>query len=137
MLEAAQSALAAAQGCRQLPVDYTDVTEGWLARAKRWMKRKLLGNFKHAYVDVLSRQQSDVNRLILRALEELADCCATLDHKGQSSQADQAPVTAGVSAAIMDKLLEELAHARAHRADLEERLARLEDHVKQGESAPS
>src|SRR5207244_2785670 len=44
------------------------------------IKRKLLGNFKHAYVDVLSRQQSAFNTQLLSAVRELAECCATLDH---------------------------------------------------------
>ena len=51
---------------QQLPADYVDVTEGRLAPVKRAIKRKLLHNFKHGYVDVLSRQQSQVNgQLIL------------------------------------------------------------------------
>jgi glycosyltransferase involved in cell wall biosynthesis len=79
-LEAAQAALVEAERLRQLPDDYTDVTEGALASLKRRIKRKLLGNFKHAYVDVLSRQQSACNAQLLSALRELAECCATLDH---------------------------------------------------------
>jgi len=65
---------------QRLPDNYLDVTEGWFARGKRWIKRKLLGNFKHAYVDVLSRQQSAVNSQVVTALRELTECCATLDH---------------------------------------------------------
>ncbi len=79
-LEATQAALVEADRLRQLPDDYTDVTEGLLASLKRRIKRKLLGNFKHAYVDVLSRQQSAFNRRLLDAVGELAECCATLDH---------------------------------------------------------
>ncbi len=44
------------------------------------IKRKLLGNFKQAYVDVLSRQQSACNARLLEAVQELTECCATLDH---------------------------------------------------------
>jgi glycosyltransferase involved in cell wall biosynthesis len=73
-------ALAEASRCQQLPDDYTDVTEGLFAKWKRWIKGKLLGNFKHAYVDVLSRRQSRFNQQILTALTELADYCATLEH---------------------------------------------------------
>jgi glycosyltransferase involved in cell wall biosynthesis len=79
-LEAAQAALVEADRLRRLPDDYTDVTEGAFAKLKRRIKRKLLGNFKHAYVDVLSRQQSAFNAQLLSAVRELAECCATLDH---------------------------------------------------------
>ena len=80
LLDEIRTALAEASRCQQLPDDYTDVTEGRFAKWKRWIKRKLLGNFKHAYVDVLSRQQSRFNQKILTALTELADYCATLEH---------------------------------------------------------
>jgi hypothetical protein len=79
-LETAQAALVEADRLQRLPDDYTDVTEGAFAALKRRIKRKLLGNFKHAYVDVLSRQQSAFNRQLLDAVRELAECCATLDH---------------------------------------------------------
>ncbi|HEV2949782.1 MAG TPA: glycosyltransferase, partial [Gemmataceae bacterium] len=80
-------ALMEAMACQQLPDDYTDVTEGRFAKWKRWIKRKLLGNFKHAYVDVLSRQQSRFNQQILIALTELADYCATLEHAARAGEA--------------------------------------------------
>jgi glycosyltransferase involved in cell wall biosynthesis len=91
LLEATQAALVEAQQRRTLPDDYLDVTEGRLARWKRWIKRKLLGNFKRGYVDVLSRQQSEVNRQLLTALQHLAECCATLDHAlgGMQEQLDK------------------------------------------------
>ncbi len=54
-LEAARQALVEAEQRRSLPDDYVDVTEGWFARGKRWLKQKLLGNFKRGYVDVLAR----------------------------------------------------------------------------------
>jgi hypothetical protein len=79
-LDTVQAALVEANRLQRLPDDYTDVTEGLLASWKRRVKRKLLGNFKHAYVDVLSRQQSGFNRQLLGAVQELAECCATLDH---------------------------------------------------------
>jgi hypothetical protein len=82
-LETARSALVEANRLQRLPDDYIDVTEGLLASWKRRLKRKLLGNFKHAYVDVLSRQQSAFNRQLLGAVSELAECCATLDHAVQ------------------------------------------------------
>jgi hypothetical protein len=80
VLEEVQAALVEANRLQRLPDDYTDVTCGPFAALKRRVKRKLLGNFKQAYVDVLSRQQSAFNRRLLEAVRELADCCATLDH---------------------------------------------------------
>jgi len=79
-LEAARDALGEVENRRRLPDSYLDVTEGWLARWKLWIKSKLLGNFKRGYVDVLSRQQSQVNRQVLAALQQLTECSATLDH---------------------------------------------------------
>jgi glycosyltransferase involved in cell wall biosynthesis len=112
-LRAVQACLANAERRQQLPDDYLDVTEGRFARWKLWLKRKLLGNFKHAYVDVLSRQQSAFNREMVTALTELAECCTLLDQTRDSSQ-----------------LVEELTHRLAESCDkvavLEERLARLE-----------
>jgi glycosyltransferase involved in cell wall biosynthesis len=80
LLDLAEAALAEAQRLQRLPDNYTDVTEGRFCRWKRWIKRKLLGNFKHAYVDVLSRQQSAVNAQLVAALREVTECVATLDH---------------------------------------------------------
>jgi hypothetical protein len=40
---------------------------------KSWVKQKLLHNFRAAYVDVLSRQQSRFNRRVVDALAELAE----------------------------------------------------------------
>jgi glycosyltransferase involved in cell wall biosynthesis len=79
-LEHIAADLAEASRLQRLPDDYLDVTSGLLASLKRRLKRKLLGNFKLAYVDPLSRQQSAFNRQILAAVQELAECCATLDH---------------------------------------------------------
>ena len=86
LLDEIRTALVEASRCQQLPDDYTDVTEGRFAKWKRWIKRKLLGNFKHAYVDVLSRQQSRFNQKILTALTELADYCATLEHAARNQE---------------------------------------------------
>ncbi len=80
LTDAAQAALAEAQRLQRLPDDYVDVTEGFLATWKRRVKRKLLGNFKHAYVDVLSRQQTAFNRQLVTAVQQLAESCAALDH---------------------------------------------------------
>jgi hypothetical protein len=72
---------------QKLPEDYRDVTQGALAGLKLRIKRKLLGNFKKAYVDVLSRQQSACNQHLLEAVQTLTDCCATLDHAVRQLQA--------------------------------------------------
>ncbi|MBV9123193.1 MAG: glycosyltransferase, partial [Planctomycetes bacterium] len=106
-----QAALAQAEQVQRLPDGYVDVTEGRWAGLKRWIKRKVLGNFQRAYVDVLSRQQSAFNQRLLAALNELVVCCATLDH-GAQGEAREAPP--------------EVAQLRAQIAELEERLGRLE-----------
>ncbi len=79
-LDTVQETLPQTLHLQQLPADYVDVTEGRLAPVKRLLKRKLLNNFKHAYVDVLSRQQSQVNGLVVLMIQQLAECCAMLDH---------------------------------------------------------
>ena len=78
-LEGIGNALAEAHRLQQLPDTYLDVTQGRFASWKAWIKRKLLGNFKHAYVDVLSRQQSAVNRHVLDVVQELVEYCTTLE----------------------------------------------------------
>jgi hypothetical protein len=84
LLEEIRKCLVEASQLQRLPDNYIDITEGRLAKWKRWIKRKLLGNFKHAYVDVLSRQQSRFNQQVLTALTELADYCATLEHAAKA-----------------------------------------------------
>ncbi|HMF14345.1 MAG TPA: glycosyltransferase family 4 protein, partial [Gemmataceae bacterium] len=149
MLEAAQTALAEAERVRLLPDDYLDVTEGWFAKWKRRIKRKLLNNFKKAYVDVVSRQQSAFNRQALTALIELADCCATLDHvrtiaaesAGNEPRARALPAVGSLQAlveqtmasgdakdvaALVEFLVERLSESEQQFALLEQRLARLE-----------
>lgn len=117
LLDLARAALAEADRLQRLPVDYRDVTEGRFARWKRWLKRKLLGNFKHAYVDVLSRQQSAFNQQVLGALTELAECCATLDHARGLGGSDEDAVA---------RLRRALARSRRRCRALEARLERLE-----------
>lgn len=80
LLQAAQHDLADASRLQHLPDDYLDVSTGLLRRVKLLLKRKLLGNFKSAYVDVLSRQQSAFNRQVVSVLQHLLECVATLDH---------------------------------------------------------
>lgn len=85
-LEMAQQALAEAHAQQKLPDDYVDVTEGWFRRVKRWLKQKVLSNFRRAYVDVLSRQQSQVNENLVQAVLQLTQHCATLEHAVQTMQ---------------------------------------------------
>jgi glycosyltransferase involved in cell wall biosynthesis len=125
ILETVHAALAEAEYRQHLPDDYLDVTEGFLASWKRWLKHKLLGNFKRAYVDVLSRRQSAFNRQIVTAIQELAECCATLDH----ARASDAGAPAGNTDALalyLQGLMQQLAESRRRCAELEERVARLE-----------
>jgi glycosyltransferase involved in cell wall biosynthesis len=86
ILDEAQAALVEADRGKQLPCDYTDITQGLFAGVKKCIKAKLLGNFKKAYVDVLSRQQSACNQQLVGAVQALVDCCATLDHAVRSLQ---------------------------------------------------
>jgi glycosyltransferase involved in cell wall biosynthesis len=79
-LDTVQETLPKTHAIEQLPVDYVDVTEGRFAPVKRMIKRKLLNNFKQSYVDVLSRQQSQVNGQVVLMIQQLAECCAMLDH---------------------------------------------------------
>jgi O-antigen biosynthesis protein len=79
-LDTVQTTLPKTHQLQQLPDDYIDVTEGRLAPVKRLIKQKMLNNFKHAYVDVLSRQQSQVNGQVVLMIQQLAECCAMLDH---------------------------------------------------------
>jgi glycosyltransferase involved in cell wall biosynthesis len=78
-LDAVHEALTEAQALQDLPSDYIDVSEGAFAGIKKLIKRKLLNNFKNAYVDVLSRQQTRVNRQVVVMVQQLAECCAVLD----------------------------------------------------------
>jgi glycosyltransferase involved in cell wall biosynthesis len=80
LLETVQETLPRTQSLQQLPTDYVDVTEGSLAPIKSFVKRKLLNNFKRGYVDVLSRQQSQVNEQLVLMVQQLAESCALLDH---------------------------------------------------------
>jgi len=144
-LQAVHQALRDAELHHCLPVEYLDVTQGFLARWKHWIKRKLLGNFKHAYVDVLSRQQSAFNRKTLSALQELAECCAVLDHalaaphprpvcdENQSGKAERPDVQnlPAVSAqaeesAMLQHLLGELTAMQRRLAHLERRVRHME-----------
>jgi glycosyltransferase involved in cell wall biosynthesis len=125
LLQGVHAALADARRKQGLPVDYTDVTEGFLAGWKRRIKRKLLNNFKHAYVDVLSRQQSAFNQAVLTALGELAECCATLDHARRPA-GPPPNVEVRQLAHLCGELMQRLAASEERSARLEARLADLE-----------
>src|SRR5207244_5776483 len=68
---------------------------------KRRIKARLLGNFKHAYVDVLSRQQSAFNRHILAAVQELSECYAMLDHALQTMTPNEQQTPRDESTALL------------------------------------
>jgi glycosyltransferase involved in cell wall biosynthesis len=118
--EALQESLAVAERLQRLPDDYLDVTQGWFATWKRAIKRKLLNNFKRAYVDVAMRQQSAFNQHVVTALNELAESVSS------SGRMEDDP----------SRLRELLAESQRRCADLEERLARLEACLPQ-EEVPS
>jgi hypothetical protein len=136
-LRAVHSALAEAERKQELPTDYLDVTHGILGRFKRWLKGKLLGNFKHAYVDILSRRQSAFNRQTLGALQELAECCTLLDRAVAARDREETTeYKAGKTAelvSMMHHVLDELKESRRQVADLEARLSRLEEWWREGE----
>jgi glycosyltransferase involved in cell wall biosynthesis len=153
LLQAAGAALAEADRRQVLPDDYIDVTQGRLAGVKLRIKQKLLGNFKHAYVDVLSRRQSAFNRALLEAVQEALECCALLDHAVSSSAARrsvpasdalnrivQHAVAAGDASAFTDvikELLSEVAASRARQDALEDRLSVLEQSLARSELSPA
>jgi glycosyltransferase involved in cell wall biosynthesis len=107
-----QAPLAAAERLQSLPADYVDVTTGRFAALKRWLKSKLLNNFRRAYLDVLSRQQSAFNRQVLAVLNELVEWCARLEHGGGRT--------------VTETVRSQWLAAERRCAALEERVARLE-----------
>jgi glycosyltransferase involved in cell wall biosynthesis len=138
LLDEVRTALGRAHSLQQLPDNYQDVCEGRFARLKRWLKQKLLGNFKRAYVDVLSRQQSEFNAQVLIALQELAECSATLDHARSVAPPASRPVAAPlddsetrisdleIQRQLIRRLFEQLTEARESLATLHQRVAELE-----------
>jgi len=144
LLEAVQRAIAEADRHHRLPDDYLDVTEGLFARWKRKIKQKLLGNFKHAYVDVLSRQQSRFNEHMLAAVRELTECMTLVDHLAQMrTERDDGrlerlreEIDTSLELGKGDEivrafrvLLAQLAESRKRAQDLEERVNALEQRV--------
>lgn len=132
LVEDAQAALAQADRAQILPDDYADVTEGHFASWKRNIKQKLLGNFKRAYVDVLSRRQTTFNKAILEAVQQALECCTVLDHavttlSAQSTEPNTSGPEKSVSElmALVQSLVEEAAQTRSRLDQLEERLRAL------------
>ena len=119
-VEALRSALAPAEKLQRLPDDYVDVTTGRFAAVKRWLKQKLLNNFRRAYVDVLSRQQSAFNRHVVAALHELTEWITRLEQDRGRRSAD-------------DNWRSRCVAAERHCVALEERVARLEELLRRKE----
>jgi hypothetical protein len=100
------------------------VTEGAFAKWKRLIKRKLLHNFRHAYIDVLSRQQSMFNEKVLTALCHLADGLAA------TSQADLLAERIGDRAGMerqIRRLRRQMRRLRRRNANLVRRLDHVEE----------
>jgi glycosyltransferase involved in cell wall biosynthesis len=115
---AASGALAEAYSLQTLPTAYRDVTQGVFAGWKRWLKQKLLHNFRRAFVEVLARQQSRFNGQVLTALCHLADA--------QEAQAQAAAGGGGEAARLAARLRgarRELRRLRRRVAELEKRIA--------------
>jgi glycosyltransferase involved in cell wall biosynthesis len=129
--ETVHSALAAAERLRHLPDDYLDVTQGWFAAWKRAVKRKLLNNFKRAYVDVALRRQSAFNQHVLTALQELSESFTALEHAFNQLGTENGE--RGMQQDDHSPLLEMLAESQRRHAALAERLARLEARLPQEE----
>jgi hypothetical protein len=80
----------------------------------------LLNNFRRAYVDLLSRQQSAFNRNILVVLHELTEWCTRLEQAQGRRSAEE-------------NWRSQWAAAERRCAALEERVARLEESLRRKE----
>jgi hypothetical protein len=125
----AQKLLAEAHALETLPDDYQDVTQGLLASWKKRLKRKLLNNFKKAYLDVLSRQQSAFNERVVVALSQLSACCSVL---AQSPGGGDEVVQLR---ALLRRVLRRQRLLLAQQQAIEERLAALEHFLPESPSA--
>jgi glycosyltransferase involved in cell wall biosynthesis len=123
ILEELLRKLADADSLVELPDGHTDVSEGKLASLKHKIKQKLLHQFKTAYVDVLSRQQSAMNRLLVEAIQELAECLAML---GQPAEQSEANDLAADFAKSVRQLKAQICRIAGRIDEMEERLERLE-----------
>ena len=135
LLDHVRLALGEAHRIQRLPDDYAEVCIGRLGRLKVWLKCKLLGRFKRAYVDVLSRQQSEFNGQMMTAVQELSECCATLDHA--RGQAAPAPAPTDPTVADPEVLRHLLRHLTDQLTETREAFARLQERVAQLESCRS
>lgn len=86
LLQSARSALAQAKRLEQLPEEYLDVCEGKLAGIKRMLKRKLLNNFRKAYVDVAFRQQSALNERLIGVMSLFLETLSAQDNGATVAQ---------------------------------------------------
>jgi hypothetical protein len=126
LISGAQRSLAEANALKTLPTDYADVTQGFLAKWKRLVKRKLLHNFRRGYVDLLSRQQSDFNEKVLAAL------CQLLEGLQATSQAAAGANRLGDAAQLQAQLRRsrrQLRDLRRRHAQLERRLEAVEQRL--------
>jgi glycosyltransferase involved in cell wall biosynthesis len=121
-LVSAQRVLVEAHAVKQLPEDYQDVTQGFLAKWKRVAKQKLLHQFRRAYVDVLSRQQSAFNDKLLTALCQLLDACTALGQVVPNEEAS-------ASGQIVKRLLRQQRRTQRRLDELCRRLDELEKAV--------
>jgi glycosyltransferase involved in cell wall biosynthesis len=121
-------AMRRAMAAQELPGGYVDVSTGRFGRLKCWLKQKLLHNFRTAYVDVLSRQQTAFNGQVIAALAEMHETQAAIAH----AAAIQTPRSA---LADEDDLRAELSRLHRENRRLRRRVARLEAHAETGEAA--
>lgn len=80
VLQSARASIAQAKRMEQLPSDYLDVCEGMLAGLKHALKRKLLNNFRKAYVDVAFRQQSALNEKLIAVMSLMLETLSAQDN---------------------------------------------------------
>ena len=102
-IDATQRQLAEANSLKDLPADYCDVTHGPLAGIKRWIKKKLLNNFRRNYVDVLSRQQTAFNTHVLEVLTQLTETVSLLAQERPNNRD-------GTEVRKLQQKLEQLSH---------------------------
>lgn len=79
VVQSARSVLSQAKRLEQLPEEYVDVTEGKLASLKLMLKKKLLNNFRKAYVDVAFRQQSALNEKLITVMSLILETLSVQD----------------------------------------------------------
>jgi hypothetical protein len=98
--------LEAAEELVDLPAGYEDICEGPLARWKHALKRKLLHQFQTAYLDVLSRQQTALNQVLLAAVQELTESVALLHQRLdalEQTSGDQGSGVKGQESGVRDQ----------------------------------